>query len=110
MSFVPLKNLISQITKSTAPPIPEETPHYTSTSLVNTKQGVFELFKTIIKDVCGDVVSMRIQPLYINNNALVIICLSQAAGDILRLKERDIIDKVNAGSRGTTIKQLSRVG
>lgn len=108
MSFVPLKNLIPQVTKSTISSVSGQALHQSLQH--DTGPGVFDLFRAAIKEICGDIVGAQIQPLYINNNILVVACLSQAAGDILRLKEKEIIDKVNEELKGTIIRQLRCVG
>lgn len=108
MSFVPLKNLIPQIITPVTPSSSPSERGRSTRAIIG--QGVFELFRAAVKEVCGDVVSAQIQPLYINGNILVVVCLSAAAGDILRLKKKEVLANVNKELRGAIMRQLRCVG
>lgn len=60
---------------------------------------ILDEFTKIVNELCGNAVSERVRGLYVKDRVLTVACLSPAAAQELKFRERKILEKLNSHSK-----------
>lgn len=63
-------------------------------------------FSEIAKDILGEHVAKKVQALYVKNATLTVAVLSSVVGQEIKLREREILDRLNAGSARPAVERI----
>jgi len=67
---------------------------------------VLEKFGHLVKEIWGEEMTERIQGISINNGVLNIACLSSSAAQEVKLREQEILDKINEGKERPIVERV----
>ncbi len=110
MSFVPLKDILSQV----APAPTKERPTTTNEMVVLGDNKVlakkdkpfFDIFAQVLREDLGSIVAPQIHPLFFRNGVICALSFHRASADILRLKEKEITARMNMGLQVATVRGI----
>ena len=98
MSFTPIKDVLIKTGQPQFAKKPVDFSHF------------FDILREILLEELGPTVCANLHPLFLKNGAVCILSLHRASADILRLKENEIVDKLNSSLTGIVIRGLRLVG
>ena len=67
---------------------------------------VIEQFHEIVLEIMGEAIAKKVNAQYIKNGTLTVAVLSSVVGQELKLREREILQRINGSSKNPTIERL----
>ena len=67
---------------------------------------VIERFHEVVLETMGEAITKKVKAQYVKNGTLTVAVLSSVVGQELKLREREILQKINSGSKSSTVERL----
>ena len=67
---------------------------------------IVESFSAIARDILGERVAKKVQALYVKNATLTVAVLSSVVGQELKLREREILERINRGLERPAVERI----